>query len=344
MKHIDLFSGIGGFALAARWMGWETVQFCEKEPFAREVLNKNFPGVPISTDIFNLHLNECTERTILTGGFPCQPFSQAGERKGMADARAIWPEMLRVIHESKPTYVVAENVSGILTISDGLVFEGVCADLESEGYEVQPIVIPASGIGAYHQRARVWFVGIRADYATDTFCYNDSRKITRSTREEERISELDRKKDSTCGKSSRTNKWDSTRNEQDINDVTYANSNGRFWGCINSNVKESYKTFGSDFQCETSRSGTFRLDSTSYEYPKCERLQEQQSTPFTAGETFSTRRCDPSRIKWPSQPPVCGRADGLPSELVRNRAKQLKGYGNAIVPQVAYEIFKALTY
>ena len=91
MKHIDLFSGIGGFALAARWMGWETVQFCEKEPFAREVLNKNFPGVPISTDIFNLHLNECTERTILTGGFPCQPFSQAGERKGMADARAIWP-------------------------------------------------------------------------------------------------------------------------------------------------------------------------------------------------------------------------------------------------------------
>ena len=285
MKHIDLFSGIGGFALAARWMGWETVQFCEKEPFAREVLNKNFPDVPISTDIFNLHLNECTERTILTGGFPCQPFSQAGERKGMADARAIWPEMLRIIHEVRPTYVVAENVSGILTISDGLVFEGVCADLESEGYEVQPVIIPASGVGAYHQRERVWF-------------------------------------------------------------VANANSNGRFWGCINSNVKESYKTFGSDFQCENSGPGILRLDSTdianttsigrSRQGEFSEPFHTEKSTDGKAGESFNV--CD-----WPSESPVCGRIDGVSSELVRNRAKQLKGYGNAIVPQVAYEIFKALT-
>ncbi|QMV49832.1 MAG: DNA cytosine methyltransferase [Cryophage ML09] len=286
MKHIDLFSGIGGFALAARWMGWETVQFCEKEPFAREVLNKNFPDVPISTDIFNLHLHECTERTILTGGFPCQPFSVAGERRGMEDARAIWPEMLRVIHEVRPNYVVAENVSGILTISDGLVFEGVCADLESEGYEVQPVIIPASGVGAYHQRARVWF-------------------------------------------------------------VANANSNGRFWGRTDSDGENSYPSHRTGIQCETSRSGKLRLDSTdnanttsigrSRQGEFSEPFHTEKSTHGKAGESFNV--CD-----WPTEPPVCGRADGLPSELVRNRAKQLKGYGNAIVPQVAYEIFKALTY
>ena len=280
MNHIDLFSGIGGFALAARWMGWDTVQFCEKEPFAREVLHKNFPNIPISTDIFNLKMNECTERTILTGGFPCQPFSQAGQRKGMADARAIWPEMLRIIHEVRPNYVVAENVSGIITISDGLVFEGVCADLESEGYEVQPVIIPAAGVGAYHQRERVWFVANAKSLGGNRTPNVSSSSTQRQNRDKDK---------------------------------------------------------------QLSQCRSLWADTSDNEYTFCVGLQEREFASITERQRFNTGSGYPVRIEWPSQPPVCGRIDGVSGRLVRNRAKQLKGYGNAIVPQVAYEIFKALT-
>lgn len=151
-KHLDLFSGIGGFALAARWMGWETVGFCDNERFARRVLAKHWPGVPQWDDIRNI--NEPIQCDIITGGFPCQPFSVAGKQKGKADNRYLWPEMLRVVALQKPSWVVGENVAGLI----GMGLDTVLADLESEGYAAWPFVVPACAVGAPHRRDRVWIV------------------------------------------------------------------------------------------------------------------------------------------------------------------------------------------
>lgn len=158
MKLVDLFSGIGGFSLAAHWMGWETKVFVEKDEFCRKVLTKNFPGVPIYGDIHTFR-GERESADIVCGGFPCQPYSLAGKRKGTDDERHLWPEMLRVVREIQPRFVVAENVLGIVTWSRGVVFENVQADLEDAGYEVWAGVVPACAIGAQSRRDRVWFVG-----------------------------------------------------------------------------------------------------------------------------------------------------------------------------------------
>ena len=155
MNHLDLFSGIGGFALAARWAGINTVAFCEIEPFAQKVLKKNFPSVPVFPDICKLTRSDINETVdIITGGFPCQPFSIAGRKKGTEDNRDLWPQMFRVIKEFRPTWVIGENVANFV----GMAFERTKADLESEGYEVQPLIIPACGVNAPHKRDRVWIV------------------------------------------------------------------------------------------------------------------------------------------------------------------------------------------
>lgn len=159
IKHIQLFAGIGGFGLAAQWMGWENVAHCEIDPFCQKVLKHHFPNSiqygDIKTTDFSIHRG-CVD--VLTGGFPCQPFSVAGSRKGTEDSRHLWPEMLRAIREIQPAYIVGENVPGILNWSNGLVFEQVCLDMENEGYEVRPVILPACGLDAPHKRYRVWFV------------------------------------------------------------------------------------------------------------------------------------------------------------------------------------------
>lgn len=159
MKCGHLFSGIGGFALAADWMGWETLMHCEWDPFCQNVLKHHWPNSKIYGDITKTDFTIWRGRIdLLTGGFPCQPFSTAGQRKGTADNRYLWPQMLRAIREIAPRYILGENVSGIYTWNNGLVFETVCADLEAEGYEVVPICIPACATGAPHRRDRWWFV------------------------------------------------------------------------------------------------------------------------------------------------------------------------------------------
>jgi len=166
MQIIDLFSGIGGFSLAGRWVGWHTVQFCEIDSFCKKVLAHHFPGVPISNDVKQLTYDEIkkngqydpAEPTIIVGGFPCQPFSAAGKRQGTDDPRHLWPEMLRIIREVQPDWVVGENVHGLLNWSGGLVFEQVQVDLEAAGYEVTSYVLPAAGVNAPHRRDRVWIV------------------------------------------------------------------------------------------------------------------------------------------------------------------------------------------
>lgn len=159
LTHASLFSGLGGFDLAAEWAGMTTVFNCDFDPFCRQILKHHFPHAKQYGNIRTTDFTQWRGRVdVLTGGFPCQPFSVAGKRKGTDDDRYLWPEMLRAIREIRPRWVVGENVLGIVNWSNGLVFEQVCADLEAEGYEVQPYVLPACGVNAPHQRYRTWFV------------------------------------------------------------------------------------------------------------------------------------------------------------------------------------------
>lgn len=164
MTHGSLFSGIGGFDLAAAWAGWTNVFNCEIDPFCRRVLKYHFPESEQYEDIRTTDFTVWRDRVdVLTGGFPCQPFSLAGKRKGTADDRYLWPAMLGVVRTVRPRWVVGENVLGIVNWSQGMVFEQVCADLEAAGYEVQAYLIPAAGVGAPHIRYRTWFVAHRGD-------------------------------------------------------------------------------------------------------------------------------------------------------------------------------------
>jgi DNA (cytosine-5)-methyltransferase 1 len=189
LKHLDLFSGIGGFALAASWV-WgddhEIVSFCEIDPFCQKILKKHWPTVPIISDIRDVtneridtntngvrcntgwteqplqrhrkpdkaHWENKTRIDLLTGGFPCQPFSCAGQRKGENDDRFLWPEMLRIIRELQPTWIIGENVAGIVNMA----LDQVLSELENEGYAVQAFIIPACAVDAPHRRDRVWIV------------------------------------------------------------------------------------------------------------------------------------------------------------------------------------------
>jgi len=158
VKVLDLFSGIGGFSLGFESTGYfQTTKFVEMDKYCKQILEKNFPGIPIEEDIRNVKGKEF-EADVITGGFPCQPFSVAGRQKGTSDDRYLWPEMFRLIKEIKPKWVVGENVSGLINLQEGMVLRQVQDDLEGEGFEVQCFIIPASGIGAWHQRKRVWIV------------------------------------------------------------------------------------------------------------------------------------------------------------------------------------------
>lgn len=181
MRQLDLFAGIGGISLAAEWAGIETVAFCEKEPFAQNVLRRRFPNKPIYDDVFNLTKevlknDGITGIDIIAGGFPCQPFSNAGKRTGTADDRYLWPEMCRIVDELRPTWVFAENVDGLVSMAQSdselvledetticeeaeMVVETIRQDLEAIGYQSVPIVIPACGVGASHRRYRIFILG-----------------------------------------------------------------------------------------------------------------------------------------------------------------------------------------
>lgn len=154
MRHLDLFSGIGGFALAARWANWRTIGFCELDPYCQKVLTKNFPGVPIHDDIKTYTGSEGSA-DIITGGFPCQDISVAGTGVGIEGERSgLWSELARIIGEVRPRYAVLENVAALL--SRGL--DRVTGDLAEIGYDCEWHCIPASAVGAPHRRDRIWIV------------------------------------------------------------------------------------------------------------------------------------------------------------------------------------------
>ena len=169
LKILDLFSGIGGFSIGLERTGnFETVAFCEIDKFCTLLLQKHWKGVKIYNDVKEitkerLEADGVQLPDIITGGFPCQPFSVAGKQKGTSDDRHLWPQMFRIIRELTPRWIIGENVRGIVNIQDGVVFEAVCTDLEGEGYEVRPFNIPAAGVGAPHRRERIWIIANRKE-------------------------------------------------------------------------------------------------------------------------------------------------------------------------------------
>jgi DNA (cytosine-5)-methyltransferase 1 len=164
LKLLDLFSGLGGFSLGLERTGcFKTVAFCEIDKYCTLILNKHWKGIKVYDDVKKITKEQFDADgieypDIITGGFPCQPFSVAGKQKGTGDDRHLWPEMFRIIKAFRPRIVIGENVKGIINIQDGLVFETVCTDLENEGYEVQAFNIPAAGVQAPHRRERIWII------------------------------------------------------------------------------------------------------------------------------------------------------------------------------------------
>lgn len=161
MRMLDLFSGIGGFSLAASWV-WgyklKILSFCESDAYCRKVLGKHWPYVKIISDIRRFREYQFEAVDLLTGGPPCQPASCAGKREGCKDNRWLWPEALKAVEHAKPRWVLLENPTGILSLNNGMEFEGICSALEGMGYWVENFVIPASAVGAWHKRNRIWIV------------------------------------------------------------------------------------------------------------------------------------------------------------------------------------------
>ena len=336
MKHGSLFSGIGGFDLASEWMGWENVFHCEWNPFGQKVLKHYWPMAESFEDITKSDFTKYANTIdILTGGFPCQPYSSAGKRLGKEDERHLWPEMLRAIREIAPRFVVGENVRGLTNWNGGLVFDEVCAELENLGYQVAPVVIPACGVNAPHKRERIWFV------AANTKC-----KPTGSDR---------------------------GTNDEAQGDVRRRNT-GDVFGTLRSTGNVTNTMSFRLQQCENKRKVGGRQEEVCGQGSKSTNGIETNGEVFNVANTSDTglqggefngtfeggeRQCNDSRKsiaelyqienwkQFPTESPICGGDDGIPNRLdditiPKWRNESIKAYGNAIVPQVAFEIFKAI--
>jgi DNA (cytosine-5)-methyltransferase 1 len=353
MKHGSLFSGIGGFDLAAEWMGWENVFHCEWMEFPRKVLDYHFPDADSHIDICKTDFTKYANKIdILTGGFPCQPFSLAGKRKGTDDERYLWGEMLRAIQEIKPKYVIAENVYGITSIDGGLVFQQVCLDLENEGYEVQPFIIPACAKNAPHRRDRCWFIA-----------YGNKRnreEVGFQTRGEKHLDRVEGKQYPTNTKCEGLEGYyrereGCTEHRSDKRlfigtETQFITTNPECSGGIQiSKDIQSKKSNGFQFirngrKRDAINSECIGWTAIRYDNGEFEKTQQAECRKQQFG------RADSTQSWWrdfPTQPPVCGGDDGIPTQLdgitfPRWRSESIKGYGNAIVPQIAYQLFEII--
>ena len=320
--HLSLFSGIGGLDLAAEWAGFETVGQCEWADYPFKVLCKHWPDVPKWRDIRTLTKESFYERTglrtvdIISGGFPCQPFSVAGKRRGAEDDRYLWPEMCRVIAELQPTWVVGENVAGIVNMA----LDTVLSDLEAQGYAARTFIIPACGVGAPHRRYRAAIVAYHANSTGE------------QRRKEQKI--LGQKQNSNAERICQTVAYcevsgkrglpiqQGQSQQENIDAVwsgeTMANADSarrEKFDAANIADKEGFGTGGSvaQFISNTDSSG-------------CGRQQRRQNAQQPADGSW-----------WAAEPRVGRVADGIP-----NRMDRIRCLGNAVVPQQFYPIFKTI--
>lgn len=314
MKHGDLFTGIGGFSLAASWMGWETLFQCENNEFCQKVLKYHFPKAKLYNDITTTDFTDWRGRIdILTAGFPCQSFSVAGKQAGDL---SLWKEMLRVVKEIQPSFVVAENVPGLITIRRGLLFNEVLTNLEDAGYEVQPVIIPAAGKNAPHKRERVWIVA-----------YSHTAEQRRKQRE----------------------------SENEKNDVSQTNGNGHPVrpdndGEDNSNAEIQWtgrlRNTSKKERAQSSHEllGINDRNFTNTGFLRSEvgisgqNQRKERNTRITNNSSKESDRWEENWYEVAAR--FCRVDDGVPRTL--DRVNRLKALGNAIIPQVAYEIFLAI--
>ena len=356
MTHGSLFSGIGGFDLAAEWMGWENVFHCEMNPFGQRVLAHHFPNSKLHEDVTTFPSADYAGRIdILSGGFPCQPYSVAGKRQGKDDERHLWPAMLDVIRAVRPRWVVGENVRGLVSWNGGLVFEEVCADLENSGYSVQPYLLPAAAVGAPHRRDRIWFVA----HANDEQAGARFGQVQSANGEVPERDDDAEPGDAGAGLAAHTNDRRAGCKIQAGRDEP---ANGGEWaaadterlrlehgperGGVSQSESKTRERFAGHVAAEGKDGNAANTNSSERQRSK------QHRSVATKGqvETKGRQSCGPICSKWekfPTQPPVCGGDDGLPRELdgitfPKWRAESIKAYGNAIVPQVALQIFKAI--
>jgi DNA (cytosine-5)-methyltransferase 1 len=240
MTHGSLFSGIGGFDLTAEWMGWENVFQVEWDSFCQKVLTKNFPNVKRYGDIKEFDGTKYRGFIdILTGGFPCQPFSVAGKQKGKGDDRHLWPEMLRVIREIQPTWIVGENVPGIIRME----LENICVALENEGYEVQPFIIPSASIGAWDRRDRVWIIAYNNRFTINLPVQQRRQNKAGNINTDGKI-EVNPDTKSTISKQSRKTRSGGNRCADDISDTDCKSMEGHSWDEFTKGQKETFRRNG----------------------------------------------------------------------------------------------------
>ena len=325
MRHGSLFSGIGGFDLAAEWIGWENIFHCEWNPFSQKILKHHFPKSISYDDIkktdFSIHRGAID---IISGGFPCQPYSSAGKRLGKEDDRHLWPEMLRAIREIQPGYVVGENVRGLTNWSGGLVFDEVQADLEAEGYEVLPFLLPACAVNAPHRRERIWFIA---------YSIGASKRANEFSGLQSTNGKINKKGPQTVYNAIRSNGIKRIITNTNCNGLNECNINNEI-NTSKARINAFSNTNKSNDNGNASNSN-FDGSQNALENGQLERSRFGQSNKRNAWDSF------------PLESPICGGNDGLPKELdgitfSKWRQESIKAYGNAIVPQVAYQIFKAI--
>jgi len=325
LTHGSLFSGIGGFDLASEWMGWKNLFHCEWNEFGQKVLKYYWPNAELFIDIKKSNFTKYANKIdVLTGGFPCQPYSSAGKRLGKEDDRHLWPEMLRAIREIQPRYVVGENVRGLTNWNGGLVFDEVQADLEAEGYEVLPFLLPACAVNAPHRRDRIWFIA-----------YSIS-----ATERANKFRGLRFKNEEISGERTQTI-YDAFRSDGIEGITSNTNSNG-FNQC-NSKYEINSSKRGIDALSNINESNVNGdiADTTN------KRLERMRREKRGFAELHNRRNENKYWENFPTVAPVCNGDDGLSDRLdsitfPKWRNESIKAGGNAIVPQVAYQIFKAI--
>jgi DNA (cytosine-5)-methyltransferase 1 len=353
LKLLDLFSGIGGFSLGLESTGgFETIAFVEKDDFCQKVLKKHWPNTNIEGDIRNVK-GDKYEADIITGGFPCQPFSVAGKRKGTDDDRYLWDETIRVVRECKPRWFIGENVEGLININNGLVLRQVQTDLEKEGFEVQCLVIPAAGVGAWHQRKRIWILAHNISNSNSRFSIGQKKEI-QTRRSSINFSSEDVSNTKSVGhrgwssKECKIGEWSFLQGEQegrkmgsevkrcdgDVSDSKSIGSDERRYGKNSEKGKIQFKTRREDSNGDVSNSNSERL----------ERHRTEQQLQKNGREKYIVRSGnDETRESWwQTQSRFCGIPDGVSTRMDKNRNNRLKSLGNSIVPQIVRQLGLAI--
>ena len=327
LRLLDLFSGIGGFSLGLESTGFfKTIAFCEKDEFCKKVLNKHWSQIPIYDDIKTINAGQISA-DIVSGGFPCQPFSVAGKQRGKQDDRYLWPEMLRVVTEVKPRWFIGENVSGLININEGMVLRQVCDDLEKQSFQVQCFVIPASGIGAWHQRKRVWIIGYSNE--NGLLATKKQRGDLKTFKSEERQNEAWQSKST-----SRPNNNEYVPNTKELR---FGGGCSKKCGACKGELQQK-KQKRSEIWSEAK--GCYSQNVWHSESTRREGSIDRQRQREFWGTSSSGIQC--KRSWWEVESFFCGVPHGLSATLDKDRSNRIQSLGNSIVPQIAREIGLAI--